>query len=610
MLQQMRSAAKYLWIIIGLAFVGGFLLYETSGLLGLSTAPTATTPVATVNGTDILYRDYVARYQQEVTSAQQQQGRTLSEDEVEQIKNSVFDEMVSDVLLQQAYRKRGIDVTVDEIKEYAQFAPPPQLMQSPELQTEGQFDIQKYRRYLTSSAAKQSGLLAYLEQYYRTEIPRQKLLDQLTAGVYVTDGELWQGWRDQHDSAQVTFAAFRPTLDSAAARKISDSELKAYYEKHKDELKQNGRAVLTVVELRRQITAADSLAARQRADSVRDAILKGARFEQVAREVSADTVSGSQGGDLGRGPRGRFVKQFDDAAFALKPGELSSPVLTQFGYHIIRVDERKGDTLALHHILIRIQPSDSATAVLDARADTLTRMAASSEQGAKLDTAARKLALIEEHVVAVEGQPAQFNGHIIPSVSAWAFGGAKAGETSDLYDDENGYYLARLDSLRPGGIPPFEKVKEQVRQTVAYEQALDKLVPEAQQLAQSAVASGLQAAAAAKGVQTSQTPMFTRGSFVPGLGQFTAAIGAAFGLPEGAVSQPVKTDEAVFVLHVDRRLKADSASFEAQKEQLRQQRLQQVRNQRVQMFMQDLRESAKIVDHRKEIEAAGRRAET
>lgn len=610
MLQQMRSAAKYLWILIGIAFVGGFLLYETSGLLGLSTAPTSTTPVATVNGTDILYRDYLARYQNEVQNAQQREGRSLTEDEVEQVKNAVFDEMVSDVLLSQTYRKRGITVTDDEIREYARFEPPPALTQSPELQTEGHFDMQKYQRYLSSSAARQSGLLAYIEQYFRTEIPRQKLLDQLTSGVYVTDGELWQMWRDQHDSAQITYAALRPTIDSSAAKAISKSDLQAYYDKHKDELKRTGRAVLTVLEIRRQISAADSAAAKQRADSVREAILKGAKFEQVAKDISADTASGSQGGDLGRGPRGRFVKPFEDAAFALKPGEISQPVLTQFGYHIIRVDERKGDTLALRHILIRIQPSDSATARIDARADTLSRMAASSDQGAKLDTAARKLGLIAEHVVAVEGQPAQFNGHEIPSVSAWAFNGAKVGETSDLYDDESGYYLARLDTLQAGGVPDFAAVEPEIRRAVAYEQGLDKLVPKAQQIARSAATSGLQAAASAQGAQTQQSPVFTRGSFVPGLGQYTQVIGAAFGLPEGAISQPVKTDEAVFVFHVDRRVKADSASFESQKELARQQRLQQVRNQRVQIFMQDLKQSAKIVDRRKDIEAAGRRAQS
>ena len=79
MLQQMRSLAKYVWVLVALAFVGGFLLYQTSGLMG-RTPVTSTTPVAVVNGQEILYTDWVNRYQTEIQNEQQRQGggRTLS----------------------------------------------------------------------------------------------------------------------------------------------------------------------------------------------------------------------------------------------------------------------------------------------------------------------------------------------------------------------------------------------------------------------------------------------------------------------------------------------------------------------------------------------------
>jgi parvulin-like peptidyl-prolyl isomerase len=96
---------------------------------------------------------------------------------------------------------------------------------------------------------------------------------------------------------------------------------------------------------------------------------------------------------------------------------------------------------------------------------------------------------------------------------------------------------------------------------------------------------------------------------VPGLGQFNEAIGAAFALPTGAVSQPVKTDNGVFVLRVDKRVLADSAQWVAQKEAQKTIRLQQLRQQRIQMYLQDLRKSAKVDDNRKEINAAVRRQE-
>jgi peptidyl-prolyl cis-trans isomerase D len=602
----MRSSAKYIWLFIALAFVGVFLFAQTSGLLGRATV-TPTTAVAVVNGHEILYNDYVQRYTNEEQN-QQQGGRSLSEDDNRRIQNATFDQMVMEILLQQEYERRGIVVTPDEIAEYAKFAPPPFVQQIPDLLTDGQFDMQKYQRLLSSSYAKSSGLLAMIAQYFQTEVPRRKLYDQISSGVFVTDAELWRIWRDQHDSVQVSYVAFKPTVDSAA--KISDADLRAYFDKHKDDFKRPGRAVLSVIEIPRLVTPADSAAVRDHAVALRNEIVGGAKFEDVAKRESADTASGSRGGDLGRGPQGRFVPEFEKAANTLKVGEISQPVLTQFGYHLIRLDERKGDTLGLHHILLRIQPSDSNEARIDRKADELSRAAATTEQGSKLDSASKHLGLPIIKVVAVEDEPASYQGRQIPSVSAWAFGGVHVGETSELFDDESGYYLARLDSLSQGGEPKFENVKDLVRQQVAHNQALDREMTPAQKLADAAATSGLDAAAAAQKLQVQQSPMFSRGMFVPGIGQFNEAVGTAFGLPVQAVSAPVRTNDAIFVLRVDRRVQADSAAWLKQVPQQRQARMSQVQQQRVQMFMQDLRQSAKIDDRRKELMINSRRAQT
>jgi peptidyl-prolyl cis-trans isomerase D len=605
-LQQMRSLAKYIWVLVALVFVGGFLLYETSGLMG-RTPVTATTAVAVVNGQEIPYREYIARVQNETQTEQQRSGRTLSQDDTRRIENGIFDQMVNDVLLQAEYRKRGISVSDDEVREFARYAPPPWITSAPELQTNGRFDPDKYQRLLTSAQARQSGLLLQLEGYYRTEIPREKLFDQIASGIYVTDAELWRAWRDQHDSAQASYVAFTPVVNPAAIKAISESDLRSYFDKHVTEFQNPGRAVLSVVSIPRVITATDTATARNRATQLRDEITKGAKFEDVAKRESSDSVSGRNGGDLGKGGKGRFVPEFEKVAYALKVGEISPPVLTPFGFHLIRVDEHKGDTLALRHILVPIQPSDSTSTRIDREADSLSRMAAAGDQGAKLDTAAQKLGLKVERVHAAENEPALLNGKIVPSVSAWAFGGAKAGETSDLFDDENGYYLARLDSLRPGGDPKFDDVKELVRDRVAKEQAIDKLIPQAQQLASAAATSNLEAAAKAANKMVQQTEMFSRSSVVPGLGQFSEAIGAAFALPVGAVSQPVKTAEGAYVLRVDKRIVADSSAWAAQKDVQRSGRLQQLRQQRIQMYLQDIRKAAKVDDRRKQINAAARR---
>jgi len=604
----MRGLAKYIWVVVALVFVGGFLLYETSGLIG-RTPVTATTAVAVVNGQEIPYQLYLNQVQQEIQNQQQREGRSLSQDDTRRIENAVFDQMVASVLLSNEYKRRGIVVTDDEVRQFARYAPPPWITNAPELQTEGHFDPDKYARLLASPQARQGGLLISLEQYYRTEIPREKLFEQLSSGVYVSDAELWRAWRDQHDSAQVTYVAFAPVIDSAASKSISDGDLRSYFDKHKAEFTGPGRAVLSLVTIQRTVTAADSAAAKAKTASLREQIEKGAKFEDVAKNESADTASAARGGDLGKGGKGRFVAEFEKVAYGLKVGEVSQPILTPFGYHLIRVDEHKGDTLALRHILIRIQPSDTASTRIDREADALSKAAGSSEQGSKLDSAAKKLGLTVSRTQAFEGEPAMLGGQMIPSVSAWAFGGAHVGETSELYDDDNGYYLARLDTLREGGEAKFDDVKDLIRSRVAAEKQIENLVPQAQKVASAAATSTLEAAAQSAGKKAEQTSLFSRSSIVPGLGQFTQAVGAAFALPTGAVSDPIKTDDGVYVIRVDKRTIADSTAWAAQKEAQKTMRLQQLRQQKIQMFLQDIRKAAKVDDRRKTINAAARRAE-
>jgi peptidyl-prolyl cis-trans isomerase D len=606
-LQQMRSAAKYVWLFVALAFIGGFLLAETSGLLGL-TPLTPTTPVAEVNGRDILYTDWQQRVQQ-VMQQQQQQGRSLTQDEVRQVEDDVLDEMIMQVLLDQEYRRRAITVTDEEMREFARYAPPPFLYNNPELQTEGRFDPQKYQRLLASPQARQGGILLALESYYRTEIPKEKLFEQISDAVYLPSAELWRQWQDERDSAQVSYVVWRAQVDTAAINAVTDAEARTHFETHKKEYERPGRAWISVVHIPRVVSAADSAATRQRLMSLRAEIAGGGKFEDVARRESHDSVSGANGGDLGRGARGRFVPQFEDAAYKLRPRELSAPVLTPFGYHLIRVDEKKGDTIAVRHILLRAQQSDSAATATDRLADELARLAAGSDDPTKFDSAAKRLGLPVGRTEAIEGRVAALNAGTVPSVSAWAFGGARRGETSELYDDERGFWLARLDSIAPGGEARYENVGSEIREVLGREKALDRLLPTAQAFARAAATEGFDAAAKRTGLTVIKTPTFTRLSFVPGIGQYSRVGGAAFGVPVGAVSAPIRDQTGVYVIKVERRVNADRAEFEKQIEVLRMQRTQGMKQQRIRLFLEDLRKSAKVEDFRKDINATARRLE-
>ncbi len=605
----MRNNAKWIWIVIVIAFVGGFLLYETSGLSGRSVI-TTTTAVGKVNGTEISYVLWQNTAAQLAQQQEQQQGRALTLDERAEIDTRAFNDLVSDLLLKQEFAKRGIRVSDDEIIAAAKTSPPPTFLQAPELQTDGQFDPSKYQRFLASPTARQQGMLANLEAYYRQELPKTKLYNQIAGDIFVPDTRLWLVYKDSHDSATVSEVEFKPMVTTEQTAAVTDAEMQKYYDAHAKDFDRPGKATISIVEISRRPTASDTASTLKKVQAIRAEIEKGAKFDDVAKRESDDTVSGHNGGKLPTSKKGTYAGAFEDAAAKLKVGELSPPVLTPYGYHLIRVDERKGDSTAIHHILKFIKQDDSAATKSDTRADTLAKLAASATEPAKFDSAAKKLGLLVSRVNLDEGTPATYLGHVVPSAGAWAFSGAKIGESSDLFDDDQAYYLVRLDSLSPGGARPFSAVKNEVRALVAHQKALDALVPKAKTFAAAAAATSLEAAAKAQGQTVLKVGPFARSTQVPELGILSEAVGAAFApaLPIGAVSAPINTSTGEFQQRNDRRVFAHSAKWIAQKPNQRDELTRALREQRVRLFLDAMKKSAKIDDRRKELMAAQRRA--
>ena len=197
-------------------------------------------------------------------------------------------------MLQREYKRRGLVATPEEIAEAIQNFPPPQLQTAEQFQTEGKFDLAKYQRWLASGVGQQ--YVPLLEAQYRDQILQSKLLRVVTADVYLSDPALWQLYRDQNETATIELAAILPRRaipDSAV--QVSDEEIQAYYKAHPDQFKRPPTAYLSFVALPRLTDASDSAAAYQRALAVRQEILDGAPFAEIAARESSDSVSASQG---------------------------------------------------------------------------------------------------------------------------------------------------------------------------------------------------------------------------------------------------------------------------------------------------------------------------
>jgi parvulin-like peptidyl-prolyl isomerase len=125
--------------------------------------------------------------------------------------------------------------------------------------------------------------------------------------------------------------------------KVSEEDMKQYYKANREQFKkpEEVKARHILIKVSKDASPDEKKTARKKADEILAKIKKGEDFASLAEKYSDDPGSAKKGGDLGYFPRGRMVKPFEDAAFSLNPGEVSDIVETKFGYHIIKLEEKR-----------------------------------------------------------------------------------------------------------------------------------------------------------------------------------------------------------------------------------------------------------------------------
>jgi parvulin-like peptidyl-prolyl isomerase len=355
---------------------------------------------------------------------------------------------------------------------------------------------------------------------------------------------------------------------------------------------------MSYIAVPRIVTQADTMLALERAMAVRQEILDGAPFDEIARRESADTASGNQGGDLGEWTRGDMAQPFDSAAFTMPINTVSEPVVTEFGYHIIEITSRSGDTAEGRHILIPIEIAGAHRDELDAKADSLEILGAERLDPAALDTAARALGLLIGQTGPVQkGTRLQLGTRVIPDASVWAFR-AEEGEVSPVIETSAAYFLFRVDSMTPEGVPPLsdpdvtraigEEVRQAKKWTAARTLADDYLARVDAGGTMSEVADDMGLPYREFGPFTRTRPPLPNGIL----------IGTSFGLEPGQRSGVLDTREGLYILEVLESGAADSAAFLEGLDQYRVQEISMARQNRVRNYLLALRESADVVDRR------------
>jgi peptidyl-prolyl cis-trans isomerase D len=598
MMRDLREKTKIIMIVVALAFVGLMVFEWGMDISGMSVAE-QTGEIGRVNGEPISAVSYSSAYQQLYDQARQQMGgEPLSREQVRQIEDRAFNEAVNEILMQQELRRRGIGVSDREVIQAAQWLPHPELMQNELFMTNGEFDINKYQQFLTGPTANED-LLLQLEQYYRSSIPRSKLLRQLTAGVYIGDAELWQVWRDQNETATVEYVQLSPSILVPGNVEVSEREVRTYYDQNREQFQRPPTARVTLAHIPKTTAAPDTVAALEEALALREEILAGADFSEVAARASDDQASVASGGDLGTFARGDMVAPFDSAVFSLPVGELSEPIATPFGFHLIEVLERTEEEARARHILLSYEASEDALDALYARADSLEMLAERTD----VARAARIVGgSVQEGVLISSDQSYVAGvGSVLEAVE-WVETEQLAPDPFDVspvFETAEAFYLVELEAYRPAGQTPLSEATAEIERQLI----LRKKSEEARRIGQQMVTeirggTSLTDAARERGLAVDTAGPFSRIGFNPAFGQANAVTGAAFGVPIGEVSDVLETPGGLFIIHPLERTEADLADFEEQKDSLRDFILYQLQQEALARWMEELRREADIVDRR------------
>lgn len=365
-----------------------------------------------------------------------------------------------------------------------------------------------------------------------------------------------------------------PPADSVA---LSEAAVRRYYDAHLADYKQDDQVRARHILINADAAGGEKAdaAAHARADSLLGALRAGADFAELAKQFSQDPGSGRNGGDLGWFGHGQMVKPFEDAAFALEPGQISQLVKTQFGYHIIQTQERKKSGTKPY------------TEVRDTIKQQLTSSMADSTAKVKAESIRKKL------IAGGNAEALAVNDGGVQTSSAFAAGepvpgiGFVAGIDSDLpklragawagkiYKENTQYVVVRLKETVPVQQAAFDDVKTQVSKDAQDARKKQLATAKAVEL-RTALGTGaaLDSVAGYFGGLKDSGDLMRGSAYIPFIGSDARLIEKAFAMKPGAISDTLVTSQGFAVVRLEERKTAAGHSFAADRPQLEAELLQ------------------------------------
>lgn len=591
----MRQMTKVLFIFIAAAFIG-MIVFEWGADVNRGTSNTT---VGEVNGKKLSITKYNEMYNQLYQNERQRLNGEPDDATVERLRSQVWEQFIQTTLFQKEMNEMNIAVTDSEIVYQIMNNPLPQFRQDPSLQTNGVFDINKYR------AAMQNPQIpwAQIENYYRQQIPFEKLRSLVTSSVRVSPSEVLDNYTRQNVKAKVEYIA---VLGSRFQKKLnaSEEEMQDYYDAHKDEYKQNEMRNMAFVLFSLQPAKQDTDRVFKDFDDIKTRLAAGEDFNTLALEYSEDPSVKTNKGDLGFFDRKAMAKPFSDAAFSAKPGSIVGPIKSKFGYHLIKVEARKKEKgvtkVKASHILLKVTIGPTTMGEQEDKA----RLFAEDAKDKGWDETAK-----QDNYKSFTTGFFENRGNMVPSIGKnaaianFAFMNEKDA-ISRVFTLDKSYAVFKVIDIKEAGYKPLSQVEALVRNQVKFSKAMEK----ARVLAASfepAVKAGrafkiIVAEDTSKIAHYDVSNLFAMDENVSNVGRYPEFNATAFTLNKpGDVSGLIHTEYGYFYQKLLEKTPFDSAAFIAQKPAIETRLLTQKQARVFTDWYNSLKKKADIVDDRK-----------
>ena len=597
MLDRMRRHRAWLKWSLAIVVLTFILLYVPSFMEQPGAGAAPTDVIATISGRTVNVAAYQRAYQMQLSQLRSSYGDQLNDQMLRQL--GIGPRIVQQLIDQEAMLaeadRLGIRVSDAELKE--------RILRIPWLQENGQF-VGNARYQAMLRMQRPPVTAAEFEEEVRRSLVIEKLQGALAGWVHVTDAEVDQEYRKRNEKVKLDLAVFTANQFRSGIQP-TDAELQARFDGNKESYRvpekrrvrylsidaETLRGKMTATPQEAEARYQQNLATYQTPEQVRashillktegkneaevkkqaEAILAkvkaGADFAALAKQYSEDG-SKDNGGDLDYFGRGAMVKEFDEVAFSLPPGKTSDLVKTQFGFHIIKVvDKRAAATRTFADVKLQLEDQIKYEKAQAEAARVADEVVKEIREPGDLDRVAKTRSLtVADSGLFARDEPLAGIG-FAPGVAQEAFT-LEQGKVSGTLRTQQGFAWITVVEIKPSGLPTLAEVRDKVRDDVIRLKAVDLAKAKAETMAAAAKAN-FAAAAKAAGVEVKSTELITRGTAFAEVGISSAVDDAVFVLKAGETTGPIATNNAVVVARVKERQDLDPEEMAKQRATLR-----------------------------------------